>query len=70
VLVRCIADEKFLVHDYIVKPYPVQPVEFIVPTQSTEDGKLVLSFNQSPGGGGNGRGCQISEKFLCQFHGS
>eukprot|EP01121_Diplochlamys_sp_Union-15-3_P010353 TRINITY_DN2899_c0_g2_i1.p1 TRINITY_DN2899_c0_g2~~TRINITY_DN2899_c0_g2_i1.p1 ORF type:complete len:823 (-),score=120.49 TRINITY_DN2899_c0_g2_i1:23-2491(-) len=64
VLVRLMADDTLLVHDYIEKPSPPKPLTFKIPNQSTSDGKLKLTWNQSPGIGGSGRGCQVAEVWL------
>jgi hypothetical protein len=52
------------VHPYLKKPDPVHPVEFEIPVSATKDGTLELTWNQEPGRGGNGRGCQIAEVWL------
>lgn len=62
--IRLVADDSFLIHDYISKQFPVRPVEFPIPRRATRDGQLALSWNQIPGGGGNGRGCQVGEVWL------
>jgi len=64
VLVRLVADDQFIVHGYIQKPWPIKPILLNITQQATSDGNLKLSFNQAPGGGGNGRGCQVSEVWL------
>jgi len=64
ILVRLVADDRYIVHGYIQKPNPIKPIIFNITQQATSDGNLKLSFNQSPGGGGNGRGCQVSEVWL------
>jgi hypothetical protein len=61
---RLVADEQFEVHPYITKPMPPHPVEFDVPAEATRDGSLTLSWTQTPGRGGNGRGCQVAEVWL------
>ena len=53
-----------VVHDLLLKPNPVKPVEFAIPKTATADGSLVLKWNQEPGRGGNGRGCQVAEVWL------
>jgi len=64
VMVQLIADDKYTIHGYITKPYPVKPLWFNITQQATANGKLKLSWNQSLGGGGNGRGCQVAEVWL------
>lgn len=61
---RLVADGQFTVHDYLAKPMPIAPVQFDVPVEATKDGSLVLEWNQTPGVGGAGRGCQIAEVWL------
>ncbi len=60
---KLMADD-VLVHDLLVKPEPVQPVEFPIPQQATADGSLTLKWNQEAGRGGNGRGCEVAEVWL------
>ena len=52
-----------LIHD-LPKPNPVAPVEFPVPPEVTADGAVTFTWNQEPGRGGNGRGCQVAEVWL------
>lgn len=52
------------VHPLIVKPNPVRPIEFDIPAGATAQGELTLEWNQEPGRGGNGRGCQVAEVWL------
>jgi hypothetical protein len=52
------------VHPLIAKPAPVRPLEFEVPRSATAGGELTLSWQRTPGLGGNGRGCQVSEVWL------
>lgn len=61
---RLVADQQFEIHPYIAKPAPIHPLEFDVPSEATRDGNLTLSWNQEPGRGGNGRGCQVAEVWL------
>jgi hypothetical protein len=57
-----LAAEGTEIHDYIDKPYEV--LEYDIPAQATQDGKLTLQWNRPPGGGGAGRGCQVAEVWL------
>ena len=52
------------VHPYTGKPFPIRPQEFDVPKEATADSKLTLAFQQEPGSGGAGRGCQVAEVWL------
>lgn len=61
---RLVADGSYTVHDYLAKPMPIAPVQFDVPVEATADGNLVLEWNQTPGIGGAGRGCQVAEVWL------
>jgi len=61
---KLIANDKYLVHDYIWKPEPPQPLYFTVPKEATQMGYLNLSWSNVPGIGGNGRGCSVSEVWL------
>lgn len=53
-----------LIHDLFEKPNPVRSVSFPIPKALTADGRLNLKWNQEPGRGGNGRGCQVAEVWL------
>jgi hypothetical protein len=59
--VRLVANGNYLVHDYVKK---TTLVVVDLPPALTASGTLTLSWNQPPGAGGNGRGCQVSEVFL------
>ena len=61
---RLVANERFEVHPYMIKPMPIRPVEFDVPPDATRAGSLTLAWTQNPGRGGNGRGCQVAEVWL------
>jgi hypothetical protein len=61
---RLIANGSKLVHDYMAKPYPPAPVTIHLLHELTSTGTLDLAWNQLPGDGGNGRGCQLSETWL------
>jgi hypothetical protein len=64
--VRLLAGDSVEVHGYLSKSF--EPVEFDVPGKAIVDGKLTLTWNQDPGGGGAGRGCQVSEVWLIKRH--
>jgi hypothetical protein len=61
---RLVANERFEVHPYMIKPMPIRPVEFDVPPEATRAGSLTLAWTQNHGRGGNGRGCQVAEVWL------
>jgi hypothetical protein len=54
----------FEVHPLIKKSDPIAPTKFEVPSAATTDGIVELKWNQEPGRGGNGRGCQVAEVWL------
>jgi hypothetical protein len=60
--VRLRANDRFEIHDYLSRPF--QPLEFDVPREATAGGELTLTWNQPPGAGGAGRGCQVAEVWL------
>jgi hypothetical protein len=60
---RLVADD-IEVHNFIDKPNPIAPLEFDIPKDATKDGKLTLTWTQTPGRGSSGRGCQVAEVWL------
>ena len=62
--VRCVANDSFEVHPYIIKERPIGPVEFDIPPEATKSGELDLTWYGPQGLGGNGRNCQVSEIWL------
>jgi hypothetical protein len=62
--IRLVADEIHEVHPFVKKVFPVRPLEFDIPAQATQDGRLSLKWYRTPGLGGNGRGCQVAEVWL------
>ena len=63
VKIRLEADGKEI-HPFIVKPYPIIPLEFDIPRECTQDGALTLSWFQNTDRTGAGRGCQVAEVWL------
>jgi hypothetical protein len=61
--VRLMANE-VEIHPLMKKPWPPQPLEFLVPPVATASGTTTFSWTRELGLGGNGRGCQISEVWL------
>jgi len=61
---RLVADDNIEVHPFVKKAFPIRPVEFDVPREATDDGKLTLTWTQTPGRGSAGRGCQVAEVWL------
>ncbi|MBI1786575.1 MAG: hypothetical protein HYR60_03350, partial [Acidobacteria bacterium] len=64
VALRLVAGGKHEIHGYLEKKPPLGPLEFDIPTEATRGGELDLRWNSTPGAGGAGRGCQISEVWL------
>lgn len=62
--IRLKADDKYMVHDYLLPDYDPKPVIFDVPVEATKDGTLELEWNIHPGGMGPGRGCSVAEVWL------
>jgi hypothetical protein len=62
--IRLVANDKYEVHPFIKKEFPVRPVEFDIPAEATAQGRLSLKWSRTPGLGGNGRGCQVAEVWL------
>jgi hypothetical protein len=60
--IRLVANENTEIHGYLGRAY--EPLEFDIPAAATASGTLTLSWNQEPGGGGAGRGCQVCEVWL------
>jgi len=58
------ANDGLEIHPLIAKEYPPRPVEFAIPQEATQGGELTLTWNQEPGKGGGGRGCQVAEVWL------
>ncbi len=59
--VRLVANDTIEIHPFRPKPaFQGKPQEFDIPKQATAGGELTLSWTREPGGGGNGRGCQVS----------
>jgi hypothetical protein len=61
---RLVANGKTEIHPFRDKPQPIAPVEFDIPRDATQSGELTLEWTKPAGGGGNGRGVQVSEAWL------
>jgi hypothetical protein len=61
---RLTAGDGIEVHPWRAKPLPIRPLEYDVPKAATAKGELDLCWRQTPGRGGNGRGCQVAEVWL------
>ena len=53
-----------MIHDWMVKPDEMTPLEFDIPQAVTADGLLDIQWTREVGLGGNGRGCQVAEVWL------
>lgn len=62
--IRLRADDNLVVHPYMQKPLPVEPVTMDVPYDATRDGDLTLEWTLEPDVGGTGRGTQVAEVWL------
>ncbi|MGD1072360.1 MAG: hypothetical protein ABSB15_19725 [Bryobacteraceae bacterium] len=62
--VRLVANGRFEIHPFREKPSPIAPIEFDIPRGATASGELTLEWTKPAGGGGNGRGVQVSEVWL------
>jgi hypothetical protein len=61
---RLLANERFEIHPYLLRPWPPVPQEFDIPGAATSAGELILSWTREQGLGGSGGGCQVSEVWL------
>ena len=61
---RLVANGGIEIHPFRAKPVPVAPIEFEIPQAATASGELTLEWTKPAGGGGNGRGVQVSEAWL------
>ncbi|HXJ40936.1 MAG TPA: glycoside hydrolase family 20 zincin-like fold domain-containing protein [Bryobacteraceae bacterium] len=52
------------IHGFRNRPRPVAPLEYEIPRAVTAKGELTLEWSKPAGGGGNGRGVQVSEVWL------
>jgi len=62
--IRLVASEGVEIHPFIAKPYPIEPIEFAIPSGVIKKGELILTWSGEPGLGGNGRTCEVSEVWL------
>lgn len=52
------------VHDWMLKPVEMTPLEFDIPEAASGKGELTIRWTREPGMGANGRGCQVAEVWL------
>jgi hypothetical protein len=64
VKIRLVAGGNIEVHPFILKPFPVQALEFEIPRAATQNGALSLALTREPGLGGLGAGHEISEIWI------
>ncbi|HTV54132.1 MAG TPA: hypothetical protein VMI06_04375 [Terriglobia bacterium] len=64
VKIRLDCNDQYPIHPLIVKPWPPKPLEFDIPREATESGKLTLIWRRELGLGGDGRGCEVAEVWL------
>ncbi len=69
IAVRLVANGNFVIHDYRHKGPIPEPLEFDIPAEATRGGELSLEWTRTPGLGGSGRGCQVSEVWLMRVEG-
>jgi hypothetical protein len=62
--IRLVAANTIEIHPLIMKPLPIEPLEYDIPVEATKSGELTLAWYGEPGLGGNGRGCQVAEVWL------
>jgi hypothetical protein len=62
--VRLVANDNIEVHPFMLKPFPLRPVEFDIPKNATDKGELLLRWYRESGQGGNGRGNAVAEVWL------
>ncbi|MDQ1471913.1 MAG: hypothetical protein QOJ99_3393 [Bryobacterales bacterium] len=61
---RLVANSSTEIHGFRAKPSPIAPIQFDIPQAATASGELTLEWTKPAGGGGNGRGVQVSEVWL------
>ncbi|HKI70118.1 MAG TPA: hypothetical protein VKA67_11045, partial [Verrucomicrobiae bacterium] len=64
VLVKLVANGRYVIHPFMKRDRSQRPVEFDVPPQATARGELRLTWSRPTGLGGNGRGVQVAEVWL------
>ena len=60
----CHGNCTFLIHDYMPAPNPMRELHFAIPKEVTSTGTLELACSRRPGGGGNGKTCEVSEVWI------
>ena len=62
--IRLVANDSFEIQAMQPKNMNYEPLEFDIPAEATQSGKLKLAWSKPPGLGGNGRGVQVAEVWL------
>jgi hypothetical protein len=65
--IRLVANGSVEIHPFREKDPNLTPVEFDIPQTATNSGTLALEWTRTPGLGGSGRGCQVSEVWLIRL---
>jgi hypothetical protein len=58
------ANDGIVIHPYRKKPLPIQPQDFDIPREATQDGSLLLTWDREQPPSGRLRGAQVSEVWL------
>jgi hypothetical protein len=66
--IKLVANGKYEIHPMRAKPMTMQPEEFDIPAEATQNGELLLTWSRPPGLGGSGRGVQVAEVWLIRVH--
>jgi len=61
------ADDNYPVHNYLTPPNRIEPLEFDIPWEATQDGTLSLKWRVESKGSGPGRGCSVAEVWLMKI---
>jgi hypothetical protein len=62
--IRLIANDGIVIHPYMRKPMPIQPLEFDIPQEATRSGVMTLSWDREEPPSGRLRGAQVAEVWL------
>ncbi len=62
--IRLVANDAVVIHPYMRKPLPIRPLEFDIPHEATQSGKLLLAWDREEPPSGRLRGAQVSEVWL------
>jgi len=62
--IRLMANDGIVIHPYRKKPLPIQPQDFDIPREATQNGNLLLTWDREQPPSGRLRGAQVSEVWL------